>query len=108
MPDESYSEILDSDPPIDRWRTVAIEFHAVKGLVECGQLRTDFEPADLAALCRKPTTGAERGVFSFLLHIFNSANRFDLAEVQRWDEKHLQAFSRWAAGQQTGCPCHYF
>ena len=93
---------------IDRWRFVALEFHAVKRLVDGGMLRPDFQPTDLVALRRKPNTGAERGVFSFLLHIYNSANRFDLAEVQRWDEKHLQAFSRWAAGQQTGCPCHYF
>ena len=95
-------------PTVDRWRCVALEFHAVKQLVECGQLRSDFEPRHLAALRRKPTTGAVRGVFSFLLHIYNSENRFDLVEVQRWDEKHIQAFARWAAGQQTGWPCHYF
>jgi hypothetical protein len=38
----------------------------------------------------------------------NSANRFDLAEVQRWDEDHLKAFSRWVSGSTTGEACHYF
>ena len=93
---------------VGRWRTVALEFHAVRGLVECGKLRTDFDPTDLVALRRKPSTGAVRGVFSFLLHIYNSENRFDLVEVQRCDEKHIQAFARWAAGNVTGWPCHYF
>jgi len=92
----------------DRWRVVALEFHAVRALVESGQLRPNFEPRDLAVLRRKPSTGALRGVFSFLLHIYNSENRFDLAEVQRWDEKHIRAFARWAAGNVTGWPCHYF
>lgn len=97
-----------SSQTIDRWRTVALEFHAIQSCLAAGQLRPDFTPTDLAKLRRKPSTGAIRGVFSFLLHVYNSENRFDLAEVQRWDEKHIAAFARWAAGNVTGWPCHYF
>ena len=93
---------------IDRWRQIAEEFHAVRWCLEKGMLSADFEPADLPRLRKGPSSGALRGVFSFLLHIFNSENRFDLGEVQRWDAAHLQAFHRWVGGKSTGHPCHYF
>ena len=38
--------------PVDRWRVAALEFRAVKGLVESGKLRPDFEPTDLAEVQR--------------------------------------------------------
>lgn len=94
---------------LEQWRTIAKEFHGVQGCLARGTLRPDFEPADLARLRRNHAfTASIRGVFAFLLHIYNSANRFDLAEVQRWDEDHLKAFRRWVCGQSTGESCHYF
>lgn len=93
---------------VERWRKVACDFHAVRWCLDTGLLRPDFEPADLVALRRRPNTGAIRGVFSFLLHIYNHANRFDLAETQRWDREHLEAFTGWVTGRQTGFPCQYF
>ena len=97
------------DCPLEKWRYVAREFHGVQECLGKGQLQPDFEPADLARLRKNPGfTPATRGVFAFLLHIYNSSNRFDLAETQRWDEDHLAAFRRWVNGQSTGRPCHYF
>ena len=70
-------------------------------------MRADFEPIDLARLRKKPNSPAMRGVFSFLLHVWNASNRFDLAEIQRWDADHIGAFVRWVNGS-THRPCHYF
>jgi len=104
---------MNADPishssPFLSWRSVAIQFHGVQQCVDNGTLRADFEPVDLARLRKKGATGALRGVFAFLLHIYNSSNRFDLAEVQRWDAKHIGAFTLWASGQGSQQPCHYF
>ena len=94
--------------PIERWRVVALEFHAIQWFLNTGMLRPDFEPVDLARFRKRPDSGAVRGIFAFLLHIYNSANRFDLSEIQRWDDEHRKAFTRWVTGQTTGEPCHYF
>lgn len=110
-------ERLDSQPqtpdalcPMDRWRFIAREFHCLRTCMDKGLLHADFEPADLVRLRKKQAfTPAQRGVFAFLLHIWNSSNRFDLAETQRWDCEHLGAFRRWVSGQSTGGdPCRYF
>jgi hypothetical protein len=93
---------------IDRWRAMALDFHAVQWCLSQGSLQPDFEPADLARLRRQPASKAEKAVFAFLLHIYNSSNRFDLAEISRWDEDHIKAFGRWVSGALTGRPCHYF
>ena len=95
--------------PLENWRSIAREFHCVQECLDKGMLRTDFEPANLARLRKSPVfTPASRGVFAFLLHIWNSANRFDLAQTQRWYDEHLGAFRRWVSGQSMGQPCHYF
>lgn len=93
---------------VERWRAVACDFHAIQWCLRTGTLRPDFEPVDLDRLRRKPDTEAIRGVYSFLLHIYNSANRFDLGEIQRWDKDHIAAFCNWANGSKTGRACHYF
>ena len=93
----------------EQWRSIARDFHAVQECLARILLRADFEPADLVRLRKRQAfTPAYRGVFAFLLHIWNSSNRFDLAETQRWDDQHLGAFWRWVTGQFTGQPCHYF
>lgn len=94
---------------VEEWRVLAREFHGVQSCLICGQLHHDFEPADLAKLRKMGEfTAATRGVFAFLLHAWNRANRFDLAETARWDEHHLAAFQRWVTGQTSGFPCRYF
>jgi hypothetical protein len=93
---------------VQRWRAVASDFHAVRWCLNRGELVPDFEPIHLARLRKRPGSGAIKGVFSFLLHIWNSENRFDLAEISRWDEDHIKAFGRWVSGASTGRPCHYF
>lgn len=95
--------------PVDDWRSVALEFHCIQDCLRQKLLYHGFEPVHLAKLRKnRALTPSMRGVLSFLLHIYNSANRFDLAEVQRWDEQHRTAFQRWVTGQSTGEPCHYF
>ena len=87
----------------------AREFHGVKECLTKDLLLPDFEPSGLARL-RKGRDSEQliAGSVAFLMHIWNSSNRFDLAETQRWDGKHLGAFKRWVNGQSTGFPCHYF
>jgi hypothetical protein len=81
----------------------------VRWCLDRGTLRSDFQPADIAKLRRQPAaTDAIRGVYSFLLHIWDPSHRFNLTETQRWDREHLGAFARWASGQLTGEPCHYY
>lgn len=99
---------MTNQDPVVKWRVVATEFHAVQWCLDRGELGPDFGPSDLKRLRKQPHSNAVRAVFSFLLHIYNSANRFDLAEIQRWDEKHLAAFARWVTGASTGEPCKYF
>ena len=93
---------------LERWRAVACDFHSVRWCLERGTLRPDFEPIDLDRLSKQPASRAVKGVFSFLLHCWNSANRFDLAEIRRWDREHINAFVDWVNGRSTGQPCHYF
>ena len=95
-------------PVTDQWRLVASDFHSVRELVEQGSLTTDFEPGHLAGLLEKGGLSPSlSGVLRFLLHIYNSENPFDLAETQRWDRDHLDAFARWTTGAGTE-PCRYF
>lgn len=98
-----------SASPLGNWRSIACELHGVQECLHQGLLSPQFDPADVARLRKKqPFTPAHRGVFAFLLHVLNSANRFDLGETQRWDIEHLSAFIRWASSKSTGHPCHYF
>ena len=90
------------------WRQVATSFHRIAHQVEKGNLPPDFEAADLARLSeRVPLSGAEQGVVSFLLHIWDhTENPFNLTETQRWDDEHLAAFGRWVTDPEE--PCRYF
>ena len=92
----------------DEWREIAVAFHRIAHHVATGNLPADFEPGDLTRLPeRVPLSGAEQGVISFLLHIWNhSENPFDLSQTQRWDEEHLAAFGRWVTEPEE--PCRYF
>jgi hypothetical protein len=99
-----------SKDPVEEWRLVALEFHCIQDCLRQKLLYQGFEPMHLARLRKNSAalTPSGRGVLAFLLHIYNSANRFDLAEVQRWDDSHRAAFQRWVSGQSTGEPCRYF
>jgi hypothetical protein len=93
---------------IQQWRHIATSFHRIAHQVAKGNLPADFEPEDLTRLPeRVPLSGAEQGVLSFLLHIWDhTENPFDLTETQRWDEDHLAAFGRWVTDPEE--PCRYF
>ena len=93
---------------IEEWRQVATSFHRIAHQVVKNNLPADFEPADLTRLPeRVPLSGAEQGVVSFLLHIWNhTENPFDLSATQRWDEDHLAACGRWVTDPEE--PCRYF
>lgn len=95
-------------PIVEQWRQVALDFHAIRDSVQQRNLPADFEPGDLAHfLERGGLSPAIASVHRFLLHIYNSENPFDLAETQRWDRDHRQAFVRWATGT-NGWSCRYF
>lgn len=93
---------------LEKWRQVALSFHAVRQELASGDLVTNFEPHDLALLLRLPRSLAVKGVFCFLTHIWNQENPFELSQIQRWDRKHRMAFRDWLEGRVTGEPCHYF
>lgn len=96
--------------PLEEWRLVALEFPCIQDCLRRKLLYPGFEPFHLARL-RKDTaalTPSMGSVLGFLLHISNHARRFDLAEVQRWDDLHRAAFQRWVTGQSTGQLCRYF
>lgn len=100
---------IEPTDPVDDWRAVALEFHCIQEWLRQKLLYHGFEPVHVARLRKNPAlTPSMRGVVTFLLHIYNSATRFDLAEVQRWDDQHRAAFQRWVTGQSTGEPCRYF
>lgn len=100
---------IESPDPVSDWRAVALEFHCIQDCLRQKLLHHGFEPADLARPRKsRALTPSVRGVFTFLLHIYNCINRFDLAEVQRWDESHRAAFQRWVTGQSTDEACRYF
>lgn len=108
-------EQLDSPPSapsgdlMDQWRSVALEFHCIQDCLVRKQLFQGFEPGHLVRLRKsRALTPSVRGVLTFLLHIYDSANRFDLAETQRWDAQHQNAFLRWVNGHSSGQPCRYF
>lgn len=91
----------------EEWRKIALSFHRVAHHVQKGNLPRDFESGDLSRLSeRVPLSGAEHGVVSFLLHIWDSEIPFNLAETQRWDEDHLDAFTAWVIDSEQ--PCRYF
>lgn len=95
--------------PVEAWRLVALEFHCIQDCLRQKLLFQSFEPAHLARLRKnRALTPSMRGVMAFLLHIYNGANRFDLSEVQRWDDLHRAAFQRWVTGQSAGEPFRYF
>lgn len=94
--------------PLEKWRMVALEFHAIRSCWESRKLVSDFAPVDLAELPRASMTPSVQGVVGFLLHIWNTDNPFDLSEIQRWDRYHRRAFTAWVLGEITGEPCHYF
>ena len=95
-------------PIVDQWRQVAMDFHAIRDSVKQKNLPADFEPGDLANLLERGAVSSPiAGIIRFLLHIYNSENPFDLAETQRWDRDHLQAFVRWTTGT-NGWSCRYF
>lgn len=93
---------------VKEWRGVATSFHRISYHVAKGNLPPDFEAGDLARLSeRVPLSGAEQGVVSFCLHIWDHREHpFDLAETQKWDEDHLDAFGRWVTDLDE--PCRYF
>ena len=108
-------EQLDSPPSapsgdlMNQWRAVALGFHCIQDCLVRKQLPQGFEPGQLARLRKsRALTPSVRGVLAFLLHIYDSANRFDLAETARWDEQHLAAFQNWVTGHTSGQPCRYF
>lgn len=92
----------------NEWRQIAYSFHRVAHHVDRGNLPPSFEAGDLARLStRVPLSGAEEGVCNFLCHIWNKDDHpFELSQVQRWDEEHLEAFGRWVTDSEE--PCRYF
>lgn len=96
--------------PIEKWRILAGQFHCVQDCLASGSLSASYEPGDLAELQKDPEfSPGIRAVFSFLLHVWNSANPFDLRETQRWDKEHLRAFRDWVEGRTFGgSPMLYF
>lgn len=94
---------------VDRWRAVAMQFHAIYSYLQNGMLSPDFQPHDLAKLRRKvPMTSSIKGIISFLIHIWDHSNPFDLSGILNWDNRHREAFAKWVTGRITGQACHYF
>lgn len=93
---------------LEHWRMVALEFHAIQFARSARRLPEDFGPAHLASLPRASLTPAAQGVIAFLLHVWNTDNRFELGQIQRWDSSHRQAFVAWVTGAGSGEPCRYF
>lgn len=98
----------DRASPLVKWRSVARQFHAVQTCCAARQLPTDFEPFHLAEYPQASLTPSVRGVFAFLLHIWNTEHPFELSEIQRWDRHHRAAFTAWVTGSATGLACEYF
>ncbi len=76
-----------------------------------GLLSPSFDPGELFDL--STTSRLERheaAAVAFLMHIWNTANPFDLSLINSWGQEDLSVFTRWVTGETNprGFQCEYF